>query len=481
MRDLTDNDELKAENVRLKQKIKQLEEAESARVHLIDELQETQELFNQFLEHSPIYIFFKDDNLRSIRLSRNYEELLGMPLNELLGKTMGDLFPPDLARSMIADDMQILNSGRKLVVNEEFNGRVYTTAKFPIHYKGKARYLAGYTIDITDQKRAEEGLLESEEKFRKAFYICPEPMCINNLADETFMMVNQAFTRVTGYTGGEIIGKTALECNLWKNAEDRQKVMAELRSKGEAINYETDFCSKGGKIVRGLASSSIIEIHGAQCYLTVARDITKHTQVEAQLKKSLSEVRRAIGTTVQVLLAAVEEKDRYTAGHQRRTSDLARSIATEMGLPRDRIEGLRIAGIVHDIGKLSVPSELLNKPGMLSPLELALIKEHAQIGYDLLKNVESPWPLADIVHQHHERLDGSGYPQKLMGEEIIMEARILAVADVIEAMCSHRPYRPAAGIDAALEEIEKNKGRIYDPNVAKACLKLFHEKGYQFK
>ncbi len=476
-----ENAELKNEIVSLKRKIRQMEKAEAASSRLAAELQETQELFNQFLEHSPVHIFFKDDNLKSIRLSRSFEQMLGRPLDELLGKSMDHLFPPDLARNMTFDDSYILNSGRSLTIQEEFNGRVYTTSKFPISYEGKPRYIAGFTVDITDRKWAEEALANSEEKFRKAFCICPEPMCINRLDDSTFVMINQAFTKATGYTGGEVIGKTALECNFWKNAEDRQRMLNELKQKGEITNFEAEFRSKDGGILQGMASSSMIEIHGVQCYLTIVRDITRHAQVEKELKDSLKQVRLAIGTTIQVLVSAVEVKDRCTSGHQRRTTDLARSIATEMGLPKEKIEGLRLAGIVHDIGKLTVPSEILNKPGVLSIIELSLIREHAQSGYDILKNVKSPWPLADIVHQHHERIDGSGYPRKLRGEEIILEARILAVADVIEAMCSHRPYRPAAGLDAALTEIEKNRGRIYDPVVADVCLKLFREKGYHFR
>jgi PAS domain S-box-containing protein/putative nucleotidyltransferase with HDIG domain len=486
MRDLSDkltneNAELRNEIEFLNHKVRQMEEAELSRNQLLDELQETQELFNQFMEHSPIHIFFKDDRMRSIRLSRNYEQMLGRPIHDLLGKTMDDIFPSDLAKSMISDDSHILNSGKALIINEELNGRAYITYKFPIHYKGKRRFLAGYTIDITDQKRAEDALIKSEEKFRKAFYICPEPVSINRFDDGTFIMVNQAFTRVTGFTAGEIIGRTSLECNIWNKIEDRQRLFEELKEKGEVIGFEVQFCSKDGGILHGLASTSLIEIHGVQCFLNIVRDITKHIQIEKELKESLKQVRQAIGTTIQVLVSAVEEKDRYTAGHQRRTTDLARSIATELGMSRDRIEGLRLAGIVHDIGKLSVPSEILNKPGILSSLELALIKEHAKIGYDLLKKVKSPWPLADIVHQHHERIDGSGYPQMLRGEEILMEAKILAVADVLEAMSSHRPYRPAPGIDAGLEEIENNKGRMYDADVADACLRLFREKGYQFR
>ena len=176
------------------------------------------------------------------------------------------------------------------------------------------------------------------------------------------------------------------------------------------------------------------------------------------------------------MVSAVESRDPYTAGHQIRSANLARNIATEMGLSLEKIEGIRIAGTIHDIGKLSIPAEILSKPTKLSEIEFSLIKEHARRGFEMLKNVESPWPLAEIVYQHHERMDGSGYPRNLKGEEILIEARILTVADVVEAMASHRPYRPGLGIDAAIEEISKERGILYDPEVVDACVKLFQEK-----
>jgi HD-GYP domain-containing protein (c-di-GMP phosphodiesterase class II) len=150
-----------------------------------------------------------------------------------------------------------------------------------------------------------------------------------------------------------------------------------------------------------------------------------------------------------------------------------------MGFTQERIDGIRIGGSIHDIGKLSIPAEILSKPTKLTDIEFRLIKEHSRIGYEILKNVESPWPLAEMVYQHHERMNGSGYPRNLKGDEILMEARIMAVADVVEAMASHRPYRPGLGVDAALEEIEKNKGVFYDPDVVDACLKLFRDKGFE--
>jgi HD-GYP domain-containing protein (c-di-GMP phosphodiesterase class II) len=201
--------------------------------------------------------------------------------------------------------------------------------------------------------------------------------------------------------------------------------------------------------------------------------------MEEKLQQTLESLSKAYDSTLQVMVSAVEVRDPYTALHQIRSADVARDIATEMGLPQDKIDAIRMAGAIHDIGKLSIPPEILTKPSKLTNVEFALIKEHSRSGYETLKNVESPWPLAQIVHQHHERMNGSGYPRGLRGNEISMEARILAVADVVSAMVSHRMHRPSLGIEAALEEIEKNKGILYDNTVAEACLRLFKEKGYK--
>jgi putative nucleotidyltransferase with HDIG domain len=181
------------------------------------------------------------------------------------------------------------------------------------------------------------------------------------------------------------------------------------------------------------------------------------------------------------LSSTVETRDPYTAGHQRKVSNLARTIAQEMGLSSDTVDIIRMAGIIHDIGKISVPAEILSKPGKISDVEMKLIKVHSKSGYDILKDVGLPYPIAEVVIQHHERLDGSGYPQGLKDSQILLEARIISVADVVEAISSFRPYRPGFGIDVALEEIEKNKGILYDAEVVEACLKLFREKGFGFE
>jgi len=204
-------------------------------------------------------------------------------------------------------------------------------------------------------------------------------------------------------------------------------------------------------------------------------------KIEEELKLSYQELKKAMKSTIQAMALILEKKDPYTAGHQKRVTKLACAIAEETSLSQDKIEGLYIAGIIHDIGKINVPTEILSKPGKLSEIEFSLIKTHPQFGSDILKEMELPGEVSSIILQHHERMDGSGYPSGLSGEAIILEARILAVADVVEAMASHRPYRPALGLDKALEEITKNKGKLYDSEVVDVCLKLFKEKGFKFE
>ncbi|MBZ0096461.1 MAG: PAS domain S-box protein [Sulfuricella sp.] len=194
--------------------------------------------------------------------------------------------------------------------------------------------------------------------------------------------------------------------------------------------------------------------------------------------KSAERLKEALIGTIRAIALTVEKRDPYTAGHQSRVADLAAAIAGELGLDADHIEGMKLGAMIHDIGKIYVPAEILNRPGRLSVHEFGMIKTHPEVGYDIIKDVKFPWPVALMVLQHHERMDGSGYPKGLKGEEIILEARILAVADVVEAITAHRPYRPALGFDVALAEIEAKRGQLYDPNVVDACLRLFREKGY---
>jgi len=243
---------------------------------------------------------------------------------------------------------------------------------------------------------------------------------------------------------------------------------------------EMNFTRKDGTEV--ICETTVIPLCDERGTITavcgVSHDITKHKQAEQELQRSYDKLRETLIVTVNTLASTVEMRDPYTAGHQRRVTILACAIADEMGLTEEQFDGLRLAGLVHDIGKFNVPVEILNKPGRISETEFNIIKTHPEAGYNVLKEIEFPWPVGRIVLQHHERLDGSGYPQGLKKEGIVLEAKILAVADVVEAMASDRPYRPALGIEAALHEITMNKGILYDPDITDVCMRLFIEQGF---
>ena len=198
--------------------------------------------------------------------------------------------------------------------------------------------------------------------------------------------------------------------------------------------------------------------------------------LEEKVAQRTTKLQQALEGIVHAMSLTVEKRDPYTAGHQHRVAGLAAAIATEMGLPADRIEGIRLGGMIHDLGKIAVPAEILSKPSRLTEIEFALIKIHPQTGYDIVADIEFPWPIARMICEHHERIDGSGYPQGLRGDAILAEARILAVADVVEAMATHRPYRAALGIEAAMEEISRGRSRLYDHEAAEACLRLLKQK-----
>ena len=299
----------------------------------------------------------------------------------------------------------------------------------------------------------------------------------------TFM--NEFGLKFFGYTEEEILGRQVIGTIVPENestGRDLRPLMDKIKSNPKDFeqNINENMCRSGDRVWISWTNKAVLDSQGQVLeVLSIGSDITERKLADKKLQETIESLRKSFSATIQVMVSAVEMKDPYTAGHQIRVADLAKAIATEMGLPQDKIEGLRMAGSIHDIGKLSVPAEILSKPTKLTNIEFNLIKEHSQSGYDILKNVESPWPLAEIVYQHHELMNGSGYPRNLKGDEIIMESRVLAVADVVEAMASHRPYRPTLGIEAALEEIEKNKGILYDNTVADACLRLFREKRYQ--
>ncbi|MCF7859051.1 MAG: response regulator [Candidatus Cloacimonetes bacterium] len=286
-------------------------------------------------------------------------------------------------------------------------------------------------------------------------------------------LYNSTPQEMIGKTEKELINVSKIRCKEVDNiTKDDIKVLTE---KKEISLPEKSIELDNGEILWLKTTKVPLETpDNPDAILGVSVDIT-------ELKNSFYRLQELMEEIVNGLVSAVEKRDPYTAGHQRRVSQLADKIAKKMGLEKSKIDGLRIASIVHDIGKIYVPSEILSKPGKLTNAEFELIKTHPSAGQEILSTINFPWPIAEIVLQHQERLNGSGYPQGLKGNDILLEARILSVADVVEAIASHRPYRPSLGIESALEEIETQKGILYDKEAVDACLELFSKSEFEFQ
>jgi len=342
-------------------------------------------------------------------------------------------------------------------------------------------YILGTAIDIARRKEVEKALHDSEELHRRLVAAIPD-LIIRTDLQGNIVFANDVALRVSGIGSVQsLIGRNVFD---FVAAEDRDKAIEASRtmvdkkippveiglsfSDKDKIQFEID-----GAVLRSPDGSP----YGA---VYLCRDITERKRAETGLREGLVKLRSTLKASIDSLASAIEMRDPYTAGHQERVTRLARAIAVEMGLAEERVEAIEIAGVIHDLGKLYVPAEILSKPTKLTELEYAMIKMHAQAGFTILSKIDFPWPIAQIVHQHHEFVNGSGYPRGLAGKEILLEARILCVADVVEAMSSHRPYRPSLGISTALEEIAQKRGILYDREVVDACLRLFREKQFKF-
>jgi len=351
--------------------------------------------------------------------------------------------------------------------------------------------------EIAEHKRAEKELRNAYKQLQDIIEFLPDATFVINM-DKKVIAWNQAMEEMTGVHKDEIMGKGDYAYAVPFYGIRRPIFIDVVLSSDEEIKSLYDHVErKGNALIAEVFLPLMYEGRGGYFWRTATlllngegdiagaiesiRDVTERKQAEEELQYTLEKLREALGGIIQTIALTVETKDPYTAGHQRRAANLTCAIANEMGLPEDQIDGIRMAGLIHDLGKIAIPTEILNKLGSLNDIQYCLVQTHSQVGHDILKEIEFPWPVAQIVLQHHERLDGSGYPQGLSGEEIILEARILAVADVVEAMASFRPYRPALGVDKALEEISHNRGVLYDPEVVDACLKLFTEERFTFE
>jgi PAS domain S-box-containing protein/putative nucleotidyltransferase with HDIG domain len=337
--------------------------------------------------------------------------------------------------------------------------------------------------DITDRKKAETALKESEEKYKSMVENSLQGIVI--IQDFRVVYCNTAFTKISGYSEQELLSLTPKDVRKLVHPDDQNLVWGRMKKRlqGEDVTsqYEYRGIRKDGTLVWLQMVASVIEFQGKPAVQGAVLDITDRIQAKEELQQSYIRLRKIFDETVNTLASAVEMRDPYTVGHQQKVAKLACAIAQEMTLAEEQIEGIRTAGLIHDIGKIYVPAEILSKPTPLTEAEKSLVRSHSQVGHDILKGIEFPWPVAEIVLQHHERMLGSGYPQGLTGENILLEARILAVADVVETMYSHRPYRAGVSLDKTLQEISRNRGLLYDPEVVDVCLDLFMNKGFKLE
>ncbi len=421
----------------------------------------------------------------TVFFSARWKEMLGYAEDEI-GNSLGEwetrIHPDDKAQAM-ADVQAHLDGTTPYYINEHRVRCKDGSWKWILDRglvvrrdtAGKALRVIGTHSDVTERKQAADRLLASEKRSQTIIQTAQDGFWMTDLGGR-LLEVNAAYCRMSGYSEKELLAMTIAELEATESRSEAQAHMQTIMARG-SDRFETRHRRKDGSVFDVEANVQYQAVEGGRmvCFVT---DITERKQIEQREHEVASRIERALFGTIGTVSRMMDLRDPYTSGHERRVGEVGAAIAAEMGLDANVQRGLRVAGSLHDVGKITVPAEILSKPGKLSALEYEMIKAHAEQGYEILKDIDFPWPVAEVARQHHERMDGSGYPRGLKGDQIAMEARILAVADAVEAMSSHRPYRPGAGIEKALAEIEQGRGATYDAKVADACLRLFRDKGY---
>ena len=334
-------------------------------------------------------------------------------------------------------------------------------------------------LDLTEIKRSAAELVERERSYRRM--VEQSPLGIYVVQNGEIVYANPRLSEIIGWSTKEILGSDSCDLLHYDPGLAEQVRCSRARlllGEARVVTFDVTARGKSGRVLDLVTHGVLVAWDGEAAIVVMVEDVTERNQAQRQIAAYVAELEGTVGTTLEAVATMVEMRDPYTAGHENRVSIIAADIAREMGWSEERCHSLQLAGLVHDIGKIAIPAEILTKPSRLTPLEYEMIKTHAERGYEILKNVKGPVPIAQIIRGHHERMDGSGYPRGLKGDEILLETRVLAVADVLESMASHRPYRPALGLDAGLEELQLHRGTWFDEDVVDALVRLVREKGY---
>ena len=444
-------------------------------------LLESQEMYESLINASPNSVIVTDLEGRIIFASEKTLELLGLEsMDEIIGKNSRDFISPDNLERAKRSVQRALQEGisKKIELTftrkdgSRFIGEV--TSSLIKDVEGNPKSFTATTQDITERKRIEEALRESERKYRTLVDSALIGVYRTNIQGE-YIYVNPALARMLGFDSQEeMISQNVL--NQYSDPSLRNYFIESVKKTGKLDNFEIELITKSGEPKPVLISATL----EGEVLSGMILDITGRVQAEMELKENFAKLQKVMEGTIYSIARIVETRDPYTAGHQQRVAALVLALAQEFGLTDNEIKGLHMAAVIHDIGKIYVPSEILSRPTKLTDTEFALIKTHPEVGYEILKTIDFPWNVAEIVFQHHERLNGSGYPRGLKDEDILFEAKILAVADVVEAMSSHRPYRPSRGFKATIKELEINKGILYDEQVVALCKEVFGKRAFKF-
>lgn len=436
--------------------------------------------FKEVLNLSSMQVYIADIAGRLVWVNDAACDILGYSRNELLNMRVYDVDKETTKADWQALVADFDDNSRTTIMSEHqsSSGEVVhvEVSIFTIPYQDSI-LICGFSKDISERVKLEQQVSKLNQTYYSAinttgigfWVVSPKGQIIET---------NEAYVHMSGFSREEITQMHIWELDATEEDVDTSERMKEIAKRGSAV-FTTTQRRKDGSLYPVQVETSYSQIDEG-VFFAFIRDITNEIEQEEKERQAAEAISLALKKTVYALGATVEKRDPYTAGHEASVAKISRAIGIEMGLDDNFIEGLELGAIIHDIGNIHVPAEILNKPKSLNQYEMALVKHHTEVGRELVENIDFEWPIAEMIAQHHERLDGSGYPLGLKGDEIILQARIIAVADTLDAMVSHRPYRPAVGLNAAMEELKVHSGHLYDEVVVNACESLVSQGALRF-